>query len=122
MKYKIWDKVRYLQNTPGSDAIIWGEYYITKTKDWESHYSLWSKKWVYEMSMWVKENDIELVEEEKQPIYIVYVDWMWTPRKEYTDIEKAKTEAKRLIEKERKKSFVFELKAEYEIDIKEFNY
>lgn len=122
MKYKIWDKVKYLSNTTDSDAIVWEEYYITIIGLNNTSYLLWKEKGMLKMGMWVDETDIELVEEEKQPIYMVYVSWWTTPKKEHTNIEEAKKEAKRLAKKERKKSFVFELKAKYEIEIKEFNY
>lgn len=121
MKYKIWDKVRYLKNTTGSEAIVWEEYYITKIGLNNTSYLLWKEKWTLALGMWVEESNIELIEE-KQPIYMVYVSWWTTPKKEHTNIEEAKKEAKRLAKKERKKSFVFELKAKYEIEIKEFNY
>ena len=65
MKYKVWDKVRYLENTTESIAKVWEEYYITKTcNDDEYLYSLSKEKWVVEDFMWVKEDDIELVEED----------------------------------------------------------
>ena len=65
MKYKVWDKVRYLKNTTESIAKVWEEYYITEIcNDDKYPYLLWKEKWVVEESMWVKEGDIELVEEE----------------------------------------------------------
>lgn len=121
MKFKIWDKVKYLNNTTHSNAIIWEEYYITQISSINTPYLLWKEKWTFILGMRVEESDIELIEE-KQPIYMVYVDWWYTPKKQYDDIEKAKTEAKRLANLERKNSFVFELKTKYEIDVKEFIY
>lgn len=67
MKYKIWNKVKYLKNTTGSDAIIWKAYYITEIEDDNQPYSLWKEKWIYENDMRVKEEDIELVEEAFTP-------------------------------------------------------
>ena len=63
MKYKIWDKVRYLMNTTNSDAIVWEEYYINKIDDNPMPYSLWKEKGIFKMCMRVEESDIELIEE-----------------------------------------------------------
>ena len=68
MKYKVWDKVKYLKNTTNNQAIIWEEYFITEIDDYDevAPYSLWKLKWEYENSMWVREDDIELVELEEE--------------------------------------------------------
>ena len=70
MKYKIWDKVRYLKNTAESDAIVWEEYYIITIDGSSMPYSLWKEKWKHVAWMWVNEKDIELVKEKEE-----YIEW-----------------------------------------------
>ena len=70
MKYKIWDKVRYLKNTTESDAIVWEECYITEIDNGNIPHLLWKEKWKYVAWMWVEEDNIELVKEKEE-----YTEW-----------------------------------------------
>jgi hypothetical protein len=74
MKYKIWDKVRYLKNTTYSNWIIWREYYIVVADEVNERYYLWDETWIRLNGMRIKENDIELIKQLKHNE--VEVDWV----------------------------------------------
>lgn len=54
-------------------------------------------------------------------MFIIYVEWMSAPKKQYTDLQEAEKEAKRLIKQERRNVYIAELVKWFEIDIKEID-